>query len=70
MTKKEKTIEECKGCRFVLAKNREYLPLTMGADQPKNYYCRRYPPVEVGIQQVSPAGWCGEFKFKPEKKIK
>ena len=70
MTKKEKSIEECKVCRFVLAKNREYLPLTMGTDQPKNYYCRRYPPVEVGIQQVSPAGWCGEFKFNPEKKIK
>lgn len=68
MTKKEEIIEECAGCRFVLSKNREYLPLTIGTDRPQNYYCRRNPPSEAGIIQVSPTGWCGEFKLKPEKK--
>ena len=69
MTAKKIIVGECKNCVFVLSKHKEYVPMVIGQDAPKNYYCRRYPPSDAGIIQVSPAGWCGEYdKKKLEKK--
>ncbi len=62
MAKKEKKIEECRGCKFVSTINRSDIPMISGTDHPKNYFCRRFPPTPDGIIQVAPSGWCGEYK--------
>lgn len=62
MAKKEKKIEECRGCKFIFTRNRQDIPMAPGGEHLKNYFCRRYPPTEAGIIQVAPSGWCGEYK--------